>query len=152
MLDIKFSPIGIVSNGVNEPLDVNWGPIISRLNINPEFAEGTKGLNQFSHAMIVTLLNRAKFDLSKHLVRKPRGLYTMPEVGIFAQRAKDRPNLIGVTAVKIINVGNGSLDVRGLDAINGTPILDIKPYYPHYDLVEDATIPKWVDRLMQNYF
>ncbi len=76
----------------------------------------------------------------------------MPEVGIFAQRAKDRPNPIGITAVKIVTVGSGYLEVKGLDAINGTLILDIKPYYPQYDLINDAKVPEWVERLMKDYF
>jgi tRNA (Thr-GGU) A37 N-methylase len=73
-------------------------------------------------------------------------------VGIFSQRAKDRPNPIGITAVEIISVGDDYLEIKGLDAINETPILDIKPYYPHYDKIDSPKVPEWVDRLMKNYF
>jgi len=152
MTTIEMTPIGYVSNQVTDPIDENWGAIVSRLNINPEYSYGIDGLDQFSHAIVLTFLNKAEFSAAKHLVRRPRGLETMPEVGIFAQRAKDRPNSIGVTAVRILGVGESFVEVRGLDAINGTPILDIKPYYPHYDLIEDAEVPEWVDRLMQGYF
>lgn len=76
----------------------------------------------------------------------------MLKVGIFSQRAKDRLNPVGVTAVKIIRVGDDYLDVRGLDAVDGTPVLDIKPYYPQYDKMEACIVPEWVDRLMENYF
>ncbi len=76
----------------------------------------------------------------------------MPEVGIFAQRAKDRPNQLGITAVPILRVEPGVLVVRGLDAIAGTPVVDIKPYYPVYDRVMNAVVPEWVDRLMEGYF
>jgi len=76
----------------------------------------------------------------------------MPEVGIFAQRAKDRPNPIGITAVPIVKVLPEAIEVRGLDAIHGTPVLDLKPYYPAYDLVRGASVPEWVDRLMAGYF
>ena len=72
-------------------------------------------------------------------------------MGIFAQRGKDRPNRIGMTAVEILSVTEDSLTVRGLDAVDGTPVLDIKPYYPAYDQ-RDARVPEWVDRLMQHYF
>jgi tRNA (Thr-GGU) A37 N-methylase len=109
---IEFTPIGIVTNRVVEPVDENWGSVISRLTINPEFAKGIMTLDQFSHAVVITFMNQAEFNPTKHLVRRP----------------------------------------RGLDAINGTPILDIKPYYPYYDCVKDATVPDWVNRLMQNYF
>lgn len=76
----------------------------------------------------------------------------MPAVGIFAQRAKDRPNPIGITAVRILAVTGNAVTVRGLDAIDGTPVLDLKPYYPAYDLVVDASVPEWVTRLMEGYF
>ena len=76
----------------------------------------------------------------------------MPKVGIFSQRSKDRPNPIGVTTVKLITVRDGCIEVQGLDAINGTPVLDIKPYDPHYDKVESPTIPPWVNKLMEKYF
>jgi len=76
----------------------------------------------------------------------------MPEVGIFAQRAKDRPNPLGITAVSIVGVESGVLVVRGLDAIDGTPVVDVKPYYPAYDRIMDASVPEWVERLMKGYF
>jgi tRNA (Thr-GGU) A37 N-methylase len=75
----------------------------------------------------------------------------MPLLGIFAQRARHRPNRIGVTAVEIIEIRNNVIKVRALDAIDGTPVLDIKPYVPVYDR-KDATIPKWMETLMKSYF
>ena len=72
-------------------------------------------------------------------------------VGIFSQRAKDRPSPIGVTSCEIVRIEGGILSVRGLDAINGTPVLDIKPYYPVYDQ-KAAQTPAWVDVLMKEYF
>lgn len=75
----------------------------------------------------------------------------MPLVGIFSQRGKDRPNKIGMTSVEIISVTDDTLVVKGLDAVDGTPVLDIKPYYPAYDKKE-ATVPEWVERLMEHYF
>jgi tRNA (Thr-GGU) A37 N-methylase len=75
----------------------------------------------------------------------------MPEVGIFAQRAKHRPNSIGVTAVELVTVEGNVVIVRGLDAIDGTPVLDVKPYIPVFDRREAET-PGWVDELMKDYF
>jgi tRNA (Thr-GGU) A37 N-methylase len=100
----------------------------------------------------VTYLHRAKYEMTKHLKRRPRGLESMPMVGIFSQRTKDRPNPIGSTAVRVIGVGTDDLKVQGLDAINGTPVLDIKPYFPQYDRVENPGIPEWVNELMKAYF
>ncbi len=151
-MKIELEPIGFVSNQVTEPIDENWGSVKSKLVIEAEFVKGIKGLEQFSHAVVITFLNKAEFNLSKQIVRRPRDLDTMPEVGIFSQRAKDRPNPIGVTSVNILTVGDGFIDVIGLDAINGTPILDIKPYFPQYDCIKDATVPGWVNKLMHNYF
>jgi tRNA (adenine37-N6)-methyltransferase len=102
--------------------------------------------------VIVCLLHRARYQPGLHRVRRPRGRADMPEVGIFAQRAKDRPNPIGLTAVEIVAVGEDRLTVRGLDAVDGTPVLDIKPYYPAYDRVESPRVPEWVGRLMRGYF
>lgn len=76
----------------------------------------------------------------------------MPKVGIFSQRAKNRPNPIGVTTVEIVSVNDKELVVKGLDVINNTPVLDIKPYYPHYDKKDNNRVPEWVDRLMSGYF
>ena len=152
MSNIEFTSIGAVSNRVSELVDDNWGSVVSRLNINQEYSKGISGIGQFSHAIIITFLNKARYSPEEHLMRRPRGLDSMPKMGIFAQRAKDRPIPIGITAVKIVHVGNGFIDVSGLDAIDGTPILDIKPYYPQYDSVGDAVVPEWVDRLMQDYF
>ena len=75
----------------------------------------------------------------------------MPELGIFAQRAKHRPNPIGITAVELVEVAENVLHVRGLDAIDGTSVLDIKPYVPDFDLVENPIVPEWIGRLMDGY-
>jgi len=75
----------------------------------------------------------------------------MPLTGIFAQRARHRPNRIGVTAAEIVEVTGNTLKVRALDAVDGTPIIDIKPYVPYYDC-RDAAIPEWMTRMMRDYF
>jgi tRNA (Thr-GGU) A37 N-methylase len=75
----------------------------------------------------------------------------MPEVGIFAQRAKDRPNAPGVTAVSLVSVESDGIPVGGLDAIDGNPILDLKPHFPAFDAPTGASVRAWVERLMQGY-
>jgi tRNA-Thr(GGU) m(6)t(6)A37 methyltransferase TsaA len=152
MEEIKLKPIGFVSSPIIERMDENWGEIKSKIILNPEYAGALTGLDGFSHAIIVTYLHQAQYEKEKHLQRRPRNLETMPKVGILSQRAKNRPNPIGITAVKIIDVGDDYLEVKGLDAINGTPILDIKPYYPDYDKIDNPKVPEWVDRLMKKYF
>lgn len=152
MDEIKLTPIGYVSSPVTERIDENWGNITSRIMLKKEYKGALKGLEKFSHAIVVTYLHQAKYSPEKHLQRRPRGLESMPKVGILSQRAKNRPNPIGITAVEIVNVMDNCLEVKGLDAINDTPILDIKPYYPHYDKIDSPRVPGWVDRLMEKYF
>jgi len=152
MNEIKLKPIGFVSSPVTERMDENWGEITSKIILQSEYSGALLGLEGFSHAIILTYLHQAHYEKEKHLQRKPRNLEKMPKVGIFSQRAKNRPNPIGVTAVEIVSVGDDYLEVKGLDAINDTPILDIKPYYPDYDKIDSPKIPEWVNRLMKNYF
>jgi len=152
MNGIYLKPIGFVSSSVTEQTDENWGQTTARIVLLPEYADALTGLDGFSHAIIVTFLHQASYKKEKHLKRRPRGLENMPEVGIFSQRAKDRPNPLGITAVEIIKVEDDCLEVKGLDAIDKTPVLDIKPYYPQYDRIDSPKIPEWVNRLMEKYF
>lgn len=147
-----FSYIGYIKTLISQKVDHNWGENCSEIVIHEDLADGLKGLTDFSHIIVVFHLNEAKFIKENHLVRKPQGRKSMPDIGIFAQRGKDRPNPIGITAVKLISVNRNIISVRGLDAINGTPVLDIKPYYPQYDLKSDAQVPDWVNILMKDYF
>lgn len=150
-MEIKLSEIGIVKNNVENKKDTAWGEDVSQIVLNEQLSGGLKGLEDFSHVIIIYYLDKAAFDIEKHLQRRPQNRDDMPLVGIFSQRGKDRPNQIGMTSVKIVSVDNDILTVSGLDAIDGTPVLDIKPYYPVYDR-RDAAVPEWVDRLMEHYF
>jgi tRNA (Thr-GGU) A37 N-methylase len=76
----------------------------------------------------------------------------MPELGIFAQRAKDRPNPLGITVVRLLGVASYGVSVQGLDAIDGTPVLDLKPYFAEFDAAPGARVPGWVGELMKGYF
>jgi len=150
--DTAIKIIGYIESPIKQQTDERWGEVESRVVLLRAYVAGLKGIEQFSHALIITYLHKARFDPSRDLIRRPRGLADMPEVGIFAQRAKDRPNPLGITAVSIAGLERGALVVRGLDAIDGTPVIDVKPYYPAYDRLQDATVPEWVDRLMKDYF
>ncbi|MBP1559734.1 MAG: tRNA (N6-threonylcarbamoyladenosine(37)-N6)-methyltransferase TrmO [Oscillospiraceae bacterium] len=151
MQDIIMKPIGCVKNTVREKKDVSWGDDVSTIILNEEYYTGLKGLEDFTHAIIIYHLDKAEYQKDKHLQRRAQNREDMPLVGIFSQRGKDRPNKIGMTSVQIVSVNDTSLTIKGLDAIDGTPVLDIKPYYPVYDK-KDAKVPEWVDRLMEHYF
>ncbi len=151
-MKIEFDSIGVVRNEVIDKKDIGWGSDVSEIVLDVAFAQGLTGLADFSHVIVVFFLDKAHFSLERHLVRRPQGRDDMPMVGIFAQRAKDRPNSIGITACELVGVMGSVVTVRGLDAINGTPVLDIKPYFPMYDCRGDAVTPEWVARLMEHYF
>lgn len=148
---IEMKPIGFVKCEVKNKKDESWGQNVSSILLNEEYFGGLKGLEDFSHAIILYYLDQANFEKEKHLQRRPQNRVDMPLVGIFSQRAKDRPNQIGMTSVKIESVMENCLIVQGLDAIDGTKILDIKPYYPMYDKKE-SKVPSWVETLMKGYF
>ena len=151
MREIIMNPIGYVRNAVQSRKDVSWGEDVSTIVLNEEYHSGLKGLEDFTHVIILYYLDKAAYQKEKHLQRRPQNREDMPLVGIFSQRGKDRPNQIGMTSVRIVSVDGAALTVKGLDAIDGTPVLDIKPYYPVYDK-KDAKVPDWVDRLMAHYF
>ena len=149
---IPLEAIGRVSNGRTSTDDAGWGEVESRIELEPEFAPGLEGLDQFSHALVVFYMHLDPDREPPALVRRPRGRSDMPRLGVFAQRGRMRPNPIGVTTAEIVRLEAGALVVRGLDALDGTPVLDLKPYAPVFDRRDDARVPQWLDRLMQGYF
>ncbi|NLK86035.1 MAG: tRNA (N6-threonylcarbamoyladenosine(37)-N6)-methyltransferase TrmO [Clostridiaceae bacterium] len=151
-MKIEFESIGEVKNAVQNKKDTNWGSDVSQIVIDERYEKGLTGLSEFSHIIVVYYLDKARFSMDEHLVRRPQNREDMPMVGILSQRAKDRPNPIGITSCELMAVDGNVVSVKGLDAIDGTPVLDIKPYYPMYDCKNTAIVPEWVKRLMAHYF
>jgi len=150
---ITCTPIGVVKCPVTEMSQGNWAQVESEIRLDPQYAPGLQGLDGFSHVVVVFYLDRATgFDPAKQLLRRPRGMENMHEVGVFAQRTKYRPNPIGVASVELLAVRDNVVVVRGLDALDGTPVLDLKPYMPVFDSVADARMPDWVEHVMKGYF
>jgi tRNA-Thr(GGU) m(6)t(6)A37 methyltransferase TsaA len=149
---LSLCPIGRVHSPVKTAVDTGWGTVEAKIEVLPELRPGLRGLDDFSHVLVVVWLHGAAFDRARDLVRRPRGLRELPELGIFAQRAKDRPNPIGITCCPLLAVEEGGVWVRGLDAIDGTPVLDLKPYVPAFDSPPAPRTPAWVDSLMRDYF
>jgi tRNA-Thr(GGU) m(6)t(6)A37 methyltransferase TsaA len=149
---MDFEPIGIIKSPVKEAVDENWGHVVSEIHLLDSMTSGLQGIEQFSHLIVVFFMHQSTFDLETYLIRRPRDRSDMPLVGTFAQRARHRPNPIGITAVELIQVERNVVKVKGLDAIDGTPVLDLKPYLPAWDCRPDARIPEWVKRLMEGYF
>lgn len=152
MMSCNLRPIGVVRSPVREMVDEDWGEVVSEVVLDPALAEGLRGLDDFSHVLVVFWMHLASFDPRRDLVRRPRGRADLPLTGIFAQRAKHRPSPIGVTAVALLGVEGNVLSVKGLDAVDGTPVLDIKPYFPQFDRAEGRAVPAWVAEVMAGYF
>ncbi len=144
--------IGTIHNAVKEPTDTGWSGVVSEIVLDETLAAGLDGLEQFSHVLVLYWMHRAAEAEPVRMRRRPQGRADMPEIGIFAQRARHRPNPIGVTAVELVKREKNRVWVRGLDAIDGTPVVDVKPYVPQFDAVRSPRVPEWVDRLMVEYF
>jgi len=125
---IVFAPIGYVENGFDEPAAPETiRAAESRIVLRPELVEGLFGLEAGQKLLVVFNFDRSVgFDLLQH----PRGDRTRPKRGVFAVRSPRRPNAIGVTEVDILSIDGNVLRVSGLDALNGTPVLDLKPVTP----------------------
>ncbi len=137
--------IGYVKNEVSPGQDVRWEEIDSQVVIDERFSEALEGLEEFSHIIVLFWLHkkRERIPLRVH----PQGREDMPLVGVLATRSPVRPNPIGLTVVELLERQGNTLCVRGLDAYDGTPVLDIKPYLPRGHLVEKARVAPWVKRL-----
>ena len=149
---MKCVPIGRVKSPVSEGVDLGWGSVTSEIHMDRKYADGLTGIEAFSHIVVVFEMHLSTWTPGNDLVRRPQGRADMPRIGIFAQRAKHRPNPIGITSVRLLGVDGNVLRVQGLDAIDGTPVLDIKPYFPQFDAAQDAHTPEWVGRVMSGYF
>lgn len=148
-----MEPIGRVQAARTAPEDDHWGGEESRIVLDERFgAEALQGIEDFSHAEILFLFDRV--DPAKVVTgaRHPRGNPAWPSVGIFAQRGKDRPNRIGSTICRILRREGRTLVVAELDALDGTPVLDIKPVMREFLPREEVRQPAWSHELMRAYW
>jgi tRNA-Thr(GGU) m(6)t(6)A37 methyltransferase TsaA len=149
-----MTAIGLVRGGRAVPEDDNWGESRCRLELDQAHftPEALAGLADFSHADVVFVFDRVGADEITTAARHPRGRTDWPLVGIFAQRGKSRPNRIGVSTCRILAVHRHCVEVEGLDAIDGTPILDIKPVMKEFLPRGDVRQPVWATELMKDYW
>jgi tRNA-Thr(GGU) m(6)t(6)A37 methyltransferase TsaA len=150
---IPVQPVAFVRGGRPAPEDDQWGrerALIVLADHLPE--EALMGLDAFSHAEIIFhfhLVPEAKVETA---ARHPRGNPDWPRAGIFAQRGKNRPNRIGVSVCRILSVKGREIEVQGLDAIDATPILDIKPVMREFLPRGEIRQPDWAGELMKDYW
>jgi len=152
--EVTLKPIGVVRSPIHEPLDDVWGGLTSRIELDHSRfnSESLAGLDDFSHIELVFLFDRVAQDEIHLGARRPRGRTDWPKIGIFAQRGKNRPNRIGITVCRLISVHHLSIEVEGLDAIDGTPVLDIKPYMREFAPRGEVHQPAWATELMSEYW
>ena len=143
-MEIKLKPIGFAENQEKKHFG-GWDAIVTDLVIDKEYQDALKGLEDYSHLIIIYWMHDIKTCDIRHVPQGKVG--EVPEVGIFACRCPQRPNPIGVSTVEILGIRDNVVTVKGLDVIKDTPILDIKPYTPQYDSVSDAKVPDWINKL-----
>jgi tRNA (Thr-GGU) A37 N-methylase len=154
MTKIELTPIGHVRGGRAEPIDDAWDTVEAEIVLDPtQFKpDATAGLADFSHIEVVFHFNKVPDAEIQTGARHPRGRKDWPLVGIFAQRGKGRPNRIGITTCKLMGVDGLTLRVRGLDAIDGTPVIDIKPAMKGFLPRGEVREPAWAAELMRGYW
>lgn len=148
----SFVPIGTVRGSRQESVQDNWGSSECRIEIDPAEleADATLGLRDYSHIEVLFTFHRT--DRVCRGTQHPRGNPSWPLVGVLAQRAPNRPNHIGVTVCELVAVDGLTLTVRGLDALDGSPVLDVKPYLPEFAPRGEVREPQWSRELMRDYF
>lgn len=146
-------PIGRVHGGRDEPIDDDWGDSISEITLDDRYPpDALAGLEDFSHVEVLYVFDRVDETAITLGARHPRGRTDWPRVGIFAQRAKGRPNRIGVTVCELLDVTGRTMTVRGLDAVAGSPVLDLKPYMAEFAPRLPVRQPAWSVELMRDYW
>ena len=146
-------PVGFVRSARAEPVDDAWGPVDATITLVPPYGvDSLAGLDEFSHLDVVYLFHLVDPARPVPRMRHPRGNQDWPLVGIFAQRAKDRPNRIGVSTCQLVAVERDAVHVRGLDAIDGTPVLDLKPHLVEFGPRGPVHQPRWSHELMSHYW
>jgi tRNA-Thr(GGU) m(6)t(6)A37 methyltransferase TsaA len=153
-MSIHLNSIGTVHSDRSEAIDDDWDAVPSHIELKADLFddEALQGLESFSHAEIIFHFHtrdEASINLS---ARHPRGNEDWPKIGIFAQRASGRPNRLGVTMCKILRVEGRKLYLKGLDAIDGTPVLDIKPVMQGFLPRGTVSEPDWAGEIMAEYW
>ncbi len=154
MTQVTLTPIGAVRSSRAATEDDDWDAVASSLEHDPaQFtADAVAGLDAFSHIEVVYFFDRVDPAKIETGARHPRNNLAWPEVGIFAQRGKNRPNRIGTTVCRVDRIAGLRIDVTGLDAVDGTPILDVKPWVREFGPRGDVRQPAWMTELMRAYW
>ncbi len=145
-MEIKIQPIGYVQRASKKE-DVRDRRLTSKIVVRKDLVQALDGIDDFSHLFVVFYMHQVSEKEKRTLKVHPRGREALPLLGVFATRTAFRPNPIGLTLVELLERKNNVLVVRGLDAFNGTPVLDLKPA-DSLDMAVKARIPEWL-RLLE---
>ncbi len=145
---ITLKPIGKVRNSIRKKKREGWESVVSEVIIEPKYEDGLEGIGDYSHLLILFWLNRVPPKVrGRRLKIHPKSRLDLPLVGIFSTRTQYRPNPIGLTLVQFLKRKRNILRVRGLDALDGTPVVDIKPISPRTEFPLHPRVPEWYGRL-----
>lgn len=148
MSDITLRPVGFVRNEMNEKVSGGaYRDIVSEIVVEEDLQDCLDGIEHHSHGIIIYWLNRIPEEERKVLKVRPMGDASLPIVGVFATRSPARPNPIGIETVDILGRDGNVLRVKGLDALDSSPVLDIKPYTKHHDSAKGVIEPEWMERM-----
>ena len=150
---IVLEPIGVVRSARDDLRDDHWGDVVAEIVLDDRLPEeALDGLEEFSHVEVIYHFHRVAEAAIVAGARHPRNNPVWPRVGIFAQRGKKRPNRVGATVARVVRRAGRSLYVQGLDAVDGTPVLDIKPVMREFLPREPVAQPEWATELMRDYW
>ena len=150
---ITLEPIGFVSSPRDDTSDDYWGDVEARIELCPGFSqEAFDGIEAFSHVEVTFFFDRVLENRIERGARHPRGNTAWPLVGIFAQRGKNRPNRLGVSIARLVSRQGRQIVLQGLDAINGSPVIDIKPVMREFLPTGEIRQPAWSHEIMSRYW
>jgi tRNA-Thr(GGU) m(6)t(6)A37 methyltransferase TsaA len=150
---VELQAIGTVHSSRKTVFDDGWDQEVAWIVLDERFsAEALAGVSQFSHVEVIFLMDRVKPEQIVPGARHPRNNPDWPAVGIFAQRGKNRPNRLGLSVCRLLQVDGLRLQLEGLDAVDGSPVLDIKPWVREFGPRGAVHQPAWMDELMQGYW
>lgn len=154
MNSITLKPIGEVNSTRMKVEDDNWDKenVFIEIDSSEFTSDALLGLNTFSHVEVLFFMDQVDPLKVEKTARHPRNNPEWPKVGIFSQRGKNRPNQIGLTICRVLKVDGTKLFLEGLDAVNGTPVLDIKPWVREFAPRGEVFQPNWMSELMKGYW
>ena len=138
--------IGVVRNEIKQPSMRDYEDVLSDIIVDTNLTEALDNLDDFSHIIVLYWMHQVASTAQPPTKVHPRGKQELPSVGLFATRSPNRPNPIGKATVRLLERQGNILKVKGLDATDGTPVIDIKPYIPGYDSATGAKVPWWVSK------